>query len=90
MTASRVIDHGRSIATGTLAELVGRAANVRVKITGLGEGWWLDFAGYGNWARDGDWLTVEKVGPRRVPGAGRGHCRYRGPGRSRDPRAHDP
>ena len=62
-----VIDHGRSIATGTLAELVGRAANVRVKITGLGEGWWLDFAGYGNWARDGDWLTVEKVGPRRVP-----------------------
>src|SRR5579862_9082105 len=35
-----VIDHGRSIATGTLAELVGRASNVRLKIGGLGQEWW--------------------------------------------------
>jgi ABC-2 type transport system ATP-binding protein len=62
-----VIDHGRSIATGTLAELVGRASNVRLKISGLGEGWWQNFGEFGHWSREGEWLTVEKVGSRRVP-----------------------
>jgi ABC-2 type transport system ATP-binding protein len=62
-----VIDHGRSVAIGTLAELVGGASNVRLKIAGLGEGWWRDFAGFGDWTREGDWLTVEHVAPRRVP-----------------------
>ena len=62
-----VIDHGRSIATGTLAEVVGRASNVRLKIAGLGEGWWRNFGRFGTWKREGDWLTVEDVGSRSVP-----------------------
>jgi ABC-2 type transport system ATP-binding protein len=63
-----VIDHGRSVATGTLAELVGRGSSVRLKIGGLGQGWWRHFADFGTWTADGEWLTVEHVGPRRVPG----------------------
>ena len=35
-----VIDKGRAIATGTLAELVGQQSSVRFKVTGLGERWW--------------------------------------------------
>jgi ABC-2 type transport system ATP-binding protein len=62
-----VIDRGRTIATGTLAEVTGGVSNVRLKIDGLGEGWWRDFAGFGDWTREGDWLTVEGVAPRRVP-----------------------
>jgi ABC-2 type transport system ATP-binding protein len=62
-----VIDHGRSIATGTLAELIGGASNLRLKITGLNNGWWQDLSGFGNWKQDGDWLSVENVGPGRVP-----------------------
>jgi ABC-2 type transport system ATP-binding protein len=62
-----VIDRGRAVATGTLAELVGRASNVRLKIGGLGPEWWRDFAQFGRWAVDGEWLTVEHVAPRRVP-----------------------
>jgi ABC-2 type transport system ATP-binding protein len=62
-----VIDHGRSIAIGTLAEVTGGVSNVRLKITGLGDGWWREFARFGEWTVEGDWLTVEGVAPRRVP-----------------------
>jgi ABC-2 type transport system ATP-binding protein len=62
-----VIDHGRSIAIGTLAELVGRASSVRLKIGGLADGWWQHFAQFGNWEREGEWLTVDQVALRRVP-----------------------
>jgi ABC-2 type transport system ATP-binding protein len=62
-----VIDHGRSIAIGTLAELVGWASTVRLKIAGLGDGWWKGFAQFGNWEREGEWLTVDQVALRRVP-----------------------
>ena len=62
-----MIDHGRSIATGTLAELVGRASSVRLKIGGLGQGWWRDFSDFGHWSADGQWLTVEHIASRRIP-----------------------
>jgi ABC-2 type transport system ATP-binding protein len=62
-----VIDHGRSIATGTLAELVGRASSVRLKIGGLDQGWWRDFSDFGHWTADGEWLSVEHVASRRIP-----------------------
>jgi ABC-2 type transport system ATP-binding protein len=62
-----VIDHGRSIATGTLAELVGRAASVRLKIGGLDQEWWRDFSDFGHWTADGEWLTVEHIASRRIP-----------------------
>ena len=56
-----VIDHGRSIATGTLAELVGRASSVRMKIGGLGQGWWRYFSDFGHRSADSEWLTVEHI-----------------------------
>ena len=56
-----VIDHGRSIAIGTLAELVGRASSVRLKIAGLSDGWWQNFAQFGSWEREGEWLTVDQL-----------------------------
>ena len=62
-----VIDHGRSVATGTLAELVGRASSVRLKVGGLGQGWWGQFGHFGTWTADGEWLAVEHMGPGRVP-----------------------
>jgi ABC-2 type transport system ATP-binding protein len=62
-----VIDHGRSVAIGTLADLVGRSSSVRLKIAGLGDGWWQDFDRFGTWSRDGEWLAVDQVAPRRVP-----------------------
>jgi ABC-2 type transport system ATP-binding protein len=62
-----VIDHGRSVATGTLAELVGRASSVRLKVGGLSQGWWAQFGRFGTWTADGEWLTVEHMGPGRVP-----------------------
>ena len=38
-----VIDKGRTIATGTLAELVGQQSSVRLQVSGLGEQWWHRF-----------------------------------------------
>ena len=62
-----VIDGGRSIATGTLAELVGRASSVRLKIGGLGQGWWRDLSDFGYWTADGEWLTVDHIASSRIP-----------------------
>jgi ABC-2 type transport system ATP-binding protein len=63
-----VIDKGRSIAMGTLGELVGHQSSVRLKVTGLEDRWWLRFADLGRWTVDEDWLLVEAVQPEQVPG----------------------
>ncbi|HEY7948533.1 MAG TPA: ABC transporter ATP-binding protein [Acidimicrobiales bacterium] len=62
-----VIDKGRSIATGTLAELVGRRSTVRLKIAGLEDGWWRAFGAFGQWSSEGRWMLVEHVQPERIP-----------------------
>jgi ABC-2 type transport system ATP-binding protein len=62
-----VLDKGRSVATGTLAELVGRRSSVRLRITGLPGGWWQQLAGFGHWTSDGDWATVAGIAAGRVP-----------------------
>jgi ABC-2 type transport system ATP-binding protein len=62
-----VIDKGRSLATGTLGELVGRQANVRLKVAGLQENWWQPFAGFGRWSTESGGLLVEGIAPGRVP-----------------------
>jgi len=62
-----VIDRGRTIATGTLAELVGHQSSVRLQVTGLGEHWWHRFGGFGRWTPEGDWLLVEAIQPAQVP-----------------------
>jgi ABC-2 type transport system ATP-binding protein len=62
-----VIDKGRSIATGSLAELLGRLPRVRLKVGGLAQGWWLSLSSYGTFSQEGDWLVVEHLGKERVP-----------------------
>src|SRR5450755_1111976 len=62
-----VLDKGRSVATGTLAELVGRQSSVRLRITGLPGGWWQPLTSFGCWTQDDEWLTVTGIAAGRVP-----------------------
>jgi ABC-2 type transport system ATP-binding protein len=62
-----VIDRGRTIATGTLGELIGQQSNVRLQVGGLEGQWWERFAPYGRWSVDGDWLLVEGIAAGAVP-----------------------
>jgi ABC-2 type transport system ATP-binding protein len=62
-----VLDKGRSVATGTLAELVGRQSSVRLRISGLPGSWWQSLASFGCWRPDGDWLTVTGIAAGKVP-----------------------
>jgi ABC-2 type transport system ATP-binding protein len=62
-----VIDKGRSIASGSLAELLGARTKVRVKVTGLGEGWWRSCPQLGPWSREGEWLVLETTRKCEVP-----------------------
>jgi ABC-2 type transport system ATP-binding protein len=61
-----VIDKGRTVATGSLAELLGRQSRVRLKVGGLGEGWWRSQGRFGRWHRDGEWTVVEGIDPARI------------------------
>jgi ABC-2 type transport system ATP-binding protein len=62
-----VIDKGRTIATGTLAELVGQQSSVRLQVTGLSGTWWRGCSRFGRWSVEGDWLVVEAIRPAEVP-----------------------
>jgi hypothetical protein len=62
-----VISKGRALATGTLAELRGQRASVRLRVTSLADGWWHDFAGFGRWKAEGEWLLAEDVAAGQVP-----------------------
>ncbi len=61
-----VINKGRTVATGTLDELLGRQARVRVKVAGLADGGQGAAARFGQSRREGDWLTVEGIEPDAV------------------------
>ncbi|MEO6857306.1 MAG: ABC transporter ATP-binding protein [Solirubrobacteraceae bacterium] len=61
-----VIDRGTAIATGTLAELLGRHARVRLKVGGLGESWWSGLGRFGRWQREREWIVVEGIDPSRI------------------------
>ena len=61
-----VIDKGRTVVTGSLAELLGGHSRVRLKVGGLGEGWWSDVNGFGHWHRDGEWTVVEGIDRSRI------------------------
>jgi ABC-2 type transport system ATP-binding protein len=60
-----VIDKGTAIATGTLDELLGRQARVRLKVRGLGEGWWSRMdrlpRGSGRVQRQHEWVVVDGI-----------------------------
>jgi ABC-2 type transport system ATP-binding protein len=65
-----IISKGRSLATGTLAELKVRRPSARLRVTGLPGGWWRRLANFGRWTEetgDGDWLLVEEMAAGRVP-----------------------
>ncbi len=62
-----VVDKGRTIATGTLDELRGRHGSVRLRVTGLTDGWWHGLDRFGRPRRDGDWIVLEGVDRSRIP-----------------------
>jgi ABC-2 type transport system ATP-binding protein len=62
-----VIDKGRSVATGTIGEVIGGRSSVRLRVGGLAENWWQPLAGFGRWTAEADWLLVEQIAPDRVP-----------------------
>ncbi len=61
-----VIDKGATIATGTLDELLGHNARVRLKVTGLGDNWWVGLGRFGRWNRQEEWAVVEGIDPSQV------------------------
>ena len=61
-----VVDHGRVVATGTLAELLG-GSRVAVRATGLSAGAVAGLGRFGRVALDGDRLEVEGIAPDAVP-----------------------
>jgi ABC-2 type transport system ATP-binding protein len=60
-----VISRGKALATGTLAELRGERATVRLRVTGLPPGWWDGLPG--RWRPDGEWLAGEDLAAGQVP-----------------------
>ncbi len=62
-----VVDHGRVIATGTMAEILGRDGAVRVRLTGLDAGQRQALDGFGSVDDEGEWLTFRGLEPQRVP-----------------------
>jgi ABC-2 type transport system ATP-binding protein len=58
-----VIDKGRAIATGSLAELLGHQTRVRLKVGGLGDGWWTGLGRFGRWGREDEWIVVDGIDP---------------------------
>ncbi len=62
-----VIDKGETIASGSIAEIIGQQSSVRLQVAGLGPAWWEGLDAFGRFVTDGDWLVVEAVAPERVP-----------------------
>ena len=61
-----VIDRGRVVASGTMAELLG-SGEIRIQVTDLDEAGMQAIAGFGKAFRSEEWLTVVGVDPQRVP-----------------------
>lgn len=62
-----VVDRGRSIATGSLAELLGDRASVRLRVAGLPARWWERLPRAGRWSAEGAWTRLELADPGCVP-----------------------
>ena len=61
-----ILDHGRTIASGSLDEVVA-ADGVRMRVTGPGDVGRMAAAAFGPVAIDGEWLTVKSLAPERIP-----------------------
>jgi ABC-2 type transport system ATP-binding protein len=62
-----VIDRGRTVATGSIGELVGGQSSVRVQVGGLEERWWERFGSFGSWSVEGEWMLVQGIAQDSVP-----------------------
>jgi ABC-2 type transport system ATP-binding protein len=62
-----VVDHGRVIATGTMAQILGQDGAVRVRVTGLPAAGRAGLGAFGNLEDEGEWLTFRGLAPDRVP-----------------------
>ena len=62
-----VVDHGRVIATGTMAQILGKDGAVRVRATGLEASGRAALRAYGNLEDEGEWLTFRGLSQERVP-----------------------
>ncbi|HXN57472.1 MAG TPA: ABC transporter ATP-binding protein [Candidatus Angelobacter sp.] len=62
-----VVDHGRGIATGTMAQILGKDGAVRVRVTGLASAGRAGLGAFGNLEDEGEWLTFRGLSPDRVP-----------------------
>ena len=61
-----VIDRGTTVATGTLDELLGQHARVRLKVGGLVEQWWHGLGRFGRWSREEEWVCVDGIDPSQI------------------------
>jgi ABC-2 type transport system ATP-binding protein len=62
-----VVDRGRVIATGTMAQILGKDGAVRVRVTGLAPASRVGLQGYGQLEDEGEWLTFRGLAAERVP-----------------------
>jgi ABC-2 type transport system ATP-binding protein len=62
-----VVDHGRVIATGTMAQILGQDGAVRVRVTGLPAADRAGLGEFGSLEDEGEWLTFRGLSPDRVP-----------------------
>jgi ABC-2 type transport system ATP-binding protein len=62
-----VVDHGETVATGSLAELLGGRATVRLRVEGLEPTWWRDLPGPASAHPEGGWVVVRNVPSGGVP-----------------------
>jgi ABC-2 type transport system ATP-binding protein len=62
-----VVDHGRVIATGTMAQILGRDGAVRVRVTGLQPAGRVALRSYGSLDDEGEWLTFRGLSQERIP-----------------------
>ena len=62
-----VVDRGRVIATGTMAQILGRDGAVRIRVTGLERSGQAVLKAYGNLEDEGEWLTFRGLPQDRIP-----------------------
>jgi ABC-2 type transport system ATP-binding protein len=62
-----VVDHGRVIATGTMAQILGQDGAVRVRVTGLPAAGHTALGEFGDLEDEGEWLTFRGLTSDRVP-----------------------
>jgi ABC-2 type transport system ATP-binding protein len=62
-----VVDRGCAVATGTLEELLGAKTSVRLRVTGMPEGWWRAHGDLGTWSVEGEWVRLAGAQAASVP-----------------------